>query len=94
MLFKLNIVAFIIAFAFGIAYCYVVTPPSKVVVKFPSPTNAGKIMYRDNDDNCFTFTANEVPCTKESIPQPINVEDFTGKKRQHVRVRNPRHHRQ
>jgi hypothetical protein len=81
-MFRLNLLAFIIAFSFGIAYCYVSTPPSKVVVKFPSPNNAGKIVYRDNADNCFAFDANEVQCTKEAIPQPIYVEeDFRGRGR-------------
>jgi hypothetical protein len=41
------LVGFIIAFSVGIAACYLIAPAPKVVVKFPSPTNAGKVVYQD-----------------------------------------------
>eukprot|EP00798_Chlamydomonas_sp_ICE-L_P003640 gene3640-biopygen21379 len=51
-----------------------------VVARFPSPANAGSIVYRDKDNakNCFTFNAKETACSKDAIAQPINVEDFKG----------------
>eukprot|EP00798_Chlamydomonas_sp_ICE-L_P008432 gene8432-biopygen3774 len=59
-------------------YCYMMSPPPKVVVRFPSPANAGSIVYQDNAKNCFTFDAKETACSKDAIAQPINVEDFKG----------------
>lgn len=78
IMFKINLFAFIIAFSFGIGYCYMMSPPPKIVVRFPSPANAGSIVYQDNAKNCFTFDAKETACSKDAIAQPINVEDFKG----------------
>jgi hypothetical protein len=94
IMFKINLFAFIIAFAFGIGYCYMMSPPPKVVVRFPSPANAGSIVYQDNAKNCFTFDAKETACSKDAISQPINVEEdfrgsFLGKKRTNARGGNP-----
>ena len=70
---------FIIAFAFGIFWVYIVTPPQEVVVKFPSPYNAGGITYKDKSDSCYKYEAQEVECSKfKWKPQPI-IEDFRAK---------------
>ena len=37
---------FFAAFAFGLLACYVLQPKPEVVVRFPSPYNAGKVVYR------------------------------------------------
>ena len=75
---KLNFVVFVIAFGVGIFFCYVLTPPPQVVIKFPSPFNAGKILYKDKADTCYRYAAEDVECpyNKSLIkPQPI-YEDF------------------
>ena len=41
----LNAPAFIIALGVGLMITYVTVPPPKVVIKFPTPFNAGKIVY-------------------------------------------------
>lgn len=41
----LNAPAFIIALGIGLMVTYVTVPPPKVVIKFPTPFNAGKIVY-------------------------------------------------
>lgn len=71
---KLNFFVFIVAFAIGLFYCYVSTPPPEVIVKFPSPYNAGKIVYKDNAETCYTYKADKVECplNRDLIkPQPI-----------------------
>ena len=65
---------FFAAFAAGLLYCYLVMPAPEVVVKFPSPYNAGQVVYRDKADTCFTYNASEVTCpTDKSLikPQPV-----------------------
>jgi hypothetical protein len=78
MLEKINLFYFLIAFAFGILYVYISRPETKVVVKFPSPYNAGRVTYRDQAGACYKFKAEKKSCPidKEAIrPQPI-IEDF------------------
>jgi hypothetical protein len=67
---------FFAAFALGLVACYVIAPTPTVVVKFPSPFNAGKITYKDEADTCFTFKSDKVTCpTDESKikKQPLLV---------------------
>ena len=63
--FKLNITAFIISFCIGLMYVYISSPPKKIVLKYPTPFNAGKIVYRDHADTCFVFDAKKEPCPKD-----------------------------
>ena len=66
------------AFAVGLLFCYLVTPAPEVVVKFPSPYNAGDVIYRDRAQTCFKFDADRVSCPRDRSlirPQPL-VEDF------------------
>jgi hypothetical protein len=65
---------FFAAFAFGLLVCYVIQPQPEVVVRFPSPFNAGQVVYRDKADNCFTYESTEVSCPADGAgvrPQPI-----------------------
>ena len=69
---------FFCAFAIGLLACYIMTPPPTVVVKFPSPYNAGKVVYKDKAQNCFMFNADKVECPNDALPQPL-TEDFRQK---------------
>jgi hypothetical protein len=76
---RLRPVYFFAAFAVGLLFCYLVTPPPEIVVKFPSPFNAGRVTYQDRAQNCFQFDASKVSCPKDRglvKPQPI-MEDFS-----------------
>lgn len=69
---------FFIAFAVGLFVVYITNPPPNIVVKFPTPYNAGKILYKDKSDNCYKYTATKVDCpsdTKLVKSQPL-FEDF------------------
>ncbi len=74
-MFKFSLLYFLIAFSVGIFACYVMTPSPKLVVKFPSPQNVGGIIYKDNSKNCFTFKADKVSCNKDTINQPIFLQN-------------------
>lgn len=71
--FHLNWYAFLIAFALGITYVYFTVPVPKVVYKYPSPYNAGKVVYQDEGHSCYTYAAEKVACTKDSVKQPVNL---------------------
>jgi hypothetical protein len=69
---------FFTALALGLMYVYMWTPPPQVVVKFPSPYNAGKVIYRDRDHNCVKYRSERVTCPMDQSkvrPQPI-MEEF------------------
>lgn len=75
---KLNMTAFIVAFAVGVLAAYLLAPAPDVVVKFPTPWNAGKVIYSDKSDNCYAFKADAYACPADKSlikPQPI-LEDF------------------
>ena len=64
-----------IAFALGLLYCYVTKPKPELVVKFPSPQNAGKVVYHSDDDTCFKYEASKVECPRDKNlikPQPVD----------------------
>lgn len=71
--FKLNWYSFLISFAIGITYVYFVVPPPKLVFKYPTPYNAGKVIYESQEgDSCYKYNVQEVQCTKDAIKQPVN----------------------
>lgn len=57
--------SFIIAFALGILYVYLTVPPKHVLLKHPTPFNAGKVTYHDDTGTCFVFKAKELPCPQD-----------------------------
>lgn len=78
MLSKLSPFYFFISFAIGLFFVYILTPPPSVIVKFPSPYNAGKITYRDTSDTCYVYKADRVECPIDKSKvraQPV-YEDY------------------
>ena len=75
MLFKkIQPLYFFLAFAIGLLLCYVTNPKPEVIVKFPSPYNAGQIIYKDKADSCYKYNVSKVTCpTDKSLikPQPL-----------------------
>lgn len=75
MKFKIDLPSFLLSFAIGMLYIYLSTPPHKVVVKFPTPFNAGKVVYQDASENCFKISAEKLECPKDKgliKPHPIS----------------------
>lgn len=66
---------------------YLIKPAPKVIIKFPSPYNVGKIMYRDKSDTCFMYKSEAVECDNQGegiiLHQPLLFEDFRGLQRDH-----------
>jgi hypothetical protein len=74
----LNPLYFSLAFGIGMLIVYISTPPPQVVVKFPSPYNAGKVVYTDKAGECYTYGVERAACPRDKSivkPQPIQ-EDF------------------
>jgi hypothetical protein len=63
---KIEPLYFFISLFIGLFITYTFSPDPEVIIKFPTPENAGKIIYRDNSDNCFKFKSNEVKCPSDN----------------------------
>ena len=66
---------FFIALFIGFMMCYALTPPPKVVFKYPTPENASSTIYQDNSSNCYKYEVDEVECPEDKNlikENPIN----------------------
>ena len=48
-----NPIVFLLSLFIGIFFVYIITPPPKVLVKYPTPENSGRVIYKDEAHNCF-----------------------------------------
>ena len=67
---------FFVSFAVGLLVVYMFTPPPQVVVKFPSPYNAGSVIYNDDSNSCFVYKADKVACPRDKTlikDQPVQI---------------------
>lgn len=69
--FKLNILSFIVAFIIGLIYVYLDSPKERIIIKYPTPYNTNKNVYKGLNDDCYKYKVKEVKCSTEAIPQPI-----------------------
>lgn len=60
--FSINYFTFVIGFAIGILYIYLVEPGYTRIVKYPTPETCGKIVYHDKSLNCFVYEYQKVNC--------------------------------
>lgn len=61
----LDPVVFLIALCLGLFYTYLTTPYPKVVIKYPTPFNAGQVTYVDDADVCYKYSVQEVTCPSD-----------------------------
>jgi len=74
---KLHHWAFIISFAVGMFFVYILQPMPKIIIKHPTPENAGKVIYKDKSDTCYKYIANQVECpsnTSDISDHPLNID--------------------
>ena len=56
---------FIIAFSIGIFISYIFAPEPQIVIQYPTPENAGKIIYQDDAGVCYKYRKVDVQCPKD-----------------------------
>lgn len=62
---------FLVFFSAGLLYVYATHPKSPIVLKYPTPLNAGKVVYRDSAGTCYVYVAKSVACTPDAVEQNI-----------------------
>ncbi len=67
---------FLISFAIGLFFVYVLGPEIKTIYIYPTPENIDKILFRDKAENCFQFEQQIVDCPKdESLISKIPIQN-------------------
>jgi uncharacterized membrane protein YgcG len=56
---------FFIALFIGLFIAYVSTPVPDIIIKYPTPNNAGKIVYKDDSNVCYKYKVDEVTCPSD-----------------------------
>jgi hypothetical protein len=74
---KLDPLAFAVALGIGMMINYVIAPRPKRVVKFPTPGNSGKVVYKDALRGCYVYKSEKVTWSKEAMNIPNGAEEFT-----------------
>jgi hypothetical protein len=46
---------------------YITIPLPEIIIRYPTPYNSGKIIYKDNADMCYVYDAKEITCPKEGV---------------------------
>lgn len=62
---KIHTLPFLIAFGIGMFFVYIFQPETKIIIKHPTPDNAGKIIYHDKAENCYKYLATEIDCPSD-----------------------------
>lgn len=58
----ISIPVFLTSFVIGLIFIYFLGPETKVIHKYPSPSNYKDILYKDKVGQCYQFTPNETNC--------------------------------
>lgn len=53
---------FLVSFALGLFFIYILGPDQKIIYVYPTPHNYASVMYKDNADQCFQYKAYETKC--------------------------------
>ncbi len=56
---------FLLSLCIGLFYTYITTPYPQLIIKYPTPFNAGKITYVDNNNVCYKYQIEQVNCPED-----------------------------
>jgi hypothetical protein len=56
---------FFCALFIGILFAYILSPKPEIILKYPTPDNAGKIVYKDTAGVCYIYKTKEMECPSD-----------------------------
>ena len=56
---------FLISFAIGVLFVYIMGPEMKSIYIYPTPESVDKVLFKDKAENCFYFEEEYVECPKD-----------------------------
>lgn len=59
---KIQPFVFLLSLFVGLFFCYIFTPTPDIIVKYPTPENANKLIFEDDSSNCYKFITKEIDC--------------------------------
>jgi len=75
LLHYISLPVFLISFAVGLFFIYILGPEMKTIYIYPSPENVNRVLFKDKADNCFYFEEEAVECPKdESLISHIPIQ--------------------
>jgi hypothetical protein len=71
----ISIPIFLISFAIGVFFVYILGPETKKIYIYPSPETVNRVLFKDKADNCFYMQEEEVDCpTDKSLISSIPMQ--------------------
>jgi len=72
----IDIKIFIISFAIGLFFVYILGHEKKIIYVYPNPKNINDYMVKDKSNNCFQYKAEEVSCpTNPMLVKQAPIQD-------------------
>ena len=70
---------FLISLFIGFFIVYSTSPPPEIIIKYPTPDNVNDIIYKDSNDVCYKYKANEVECpSNKSLIEETSIQHKNG----------------
>jgi hypothetical protein len=71
----ISIPIFLVSFAVGLFFVYILGPEMKKIYVYPSPETVNNVLFKDKADNCFYFKEEVVECpSDESLISTIPIQ--------------------
>lgn len=67
---------FFISLGIGIFISYIASPQPKIIYKYPTPSNSGKVTYVDDAGVCYKYKSTKVECpTDTSLIKTLDIQN-------------------